>query len=182
MRMTLTLGLSRLCMVSSVDDAASVVAWYRSATLAASPTNVASTRYPDPCFSVKIAGINADMFPTQRPRRLRHHPVLRDLVRETVLTVNDFILPLFVRPGKDVKKEIASMPGNFQLSVDRLVDEVGKARDLGVRAFILFGIPAHKDATGTSAWADDGIVQQALRAVRAAHKDVLLITDECFCE
>ncbi|MBM4071423.1 MAG: porphobilinogen synthase [Planctomycetes bacterium] len=122
------------------------------------------------------------MFPAQRPRRLRHHPVLRDLVRETALTVNDFILPLFVRPGKDIKKEIASMPGNYQLSVDRLVDEIDKARDLGVHAFILFGIPAHKDATGSSAWADDGIVQQALRAVRAAHKDVLLITDECFCE
>ncbi len=122
------------------------------------------------------------MFPTDRPRRLRHHPVLRDLVRETTLTVNDLILPLFVRPGKGIRKEIASMPGNYQLSVDRLVDEVGTARDLGVRAFILFGIPAHKDATGSSAFADDGIVQQALRALRAAHKDILLISDECFCE
>src|SRR5437773_5117793 len=122
------------------------------------------------------------MFPTDRPRRLRHHPVLRDLVRETTLTVNDLILPLFVRPGRGVKKEIASMPGNYQLSTDRLVDEVGAAVDDGVRAFILFGIPAHKDADGSSAWADDGIVQQALRAVRAAHADVLLITDECFCE
>lgn len=122
------------------------------------------------------------MFPSERPRRLRHHPVLRDLVRETTLTVNDLILPLFVRPGKGIKKEIPSMPGNFQLSVDRLVDEVGTARDLGIRAFILFGIPAHKDATGSSAWADDGIVQQALRGVREVHKEVLLITDECFCE
>jgi porphobilinogen synthase len=122
------------------------------------------------------------MFPATRLRRLRHHPVLRDLVRETTLTVRDFILPLFVRPGHGVKKEIASMPGNYQLSVDRLVDEVGEAADLGVRAFIFFGIPEHKDATGTSAATDDGIVQQALRAVRAAHKDVLLMTDECFCE
>jgi porphobilinogen synthase len=122
------------------------------------------------------------MFPTQRPRRLRHHPVLRDLVRETTLTVHDLILPLFVRPGRGIKKEIASMPGNYQLSVDRLVDEVGTARDLGVRAFILFGIPTHKDATGAVACADDGIVQQALRALREAHKDVLLVTDECFCE
>src|SRR5438309_1270560 len=122
------------------------------------------------------------MFPTNRLRRLRHHPVVRDLVRETTLTPHDLILPLFVRPGRNVRKEIASMPGNHQLSVDRLVDEVGAAVDLGVRAFILFGIPESKDATGSGACADDGIVQQALRAVRAAHKDALLITDECFCE
>ena len=122
------------------------------------------------------------MFPIDRPRRLRHHPVLRDLVREASLSVHDLILPLFVRPGKGVRKEIASMPGNFQLSVDCLVEEVAKARDLGIKAFILFGIPATKDATGSSATADDGIVQQALRALRQAHKDVLLITDECFCE
>jgi porphobilinogen synthase len=123
------------------------------------------------------------MFPTDRPRRLRRHPLLRDLVRETTLTVQDLILPLFVRPGRGVKKEIASMPGNYQLSVDRLVDEVGAAADLGVRAFILFGIPAHKDATGASALEDDGIVQQALRALRGTYKDrILLLTDECFCE
>ena len=122
------------------------------------------------------------MFPSDRPRRLRHHPVLRDLARETSLSVRDLILPLFVRPGKGVRKEIASMPGNYQLSVDCLVEEVGKAHDLGIQAFILFGIPAHKDATGSTATADDGIVQQALRALRQAHKDVLLITDECFCE
>src|SRR5438552_5647268 len=122
------------------------------------------------------------MFPTRRPRRLRHHPVVRSLVRETDLTPEDLILPLFVRPGKNVKKEIASMPGNYQLSVDRLVDEVGTAVDLGLQAFMFFGIPSHKDATGSSAWTDDGIVQQALRAVRAAHPDALLITDECFCE
>src|SRR2546422_16755 len=122
------------------------------------------------------------MFPIDRPRRLRHHPVLRELVRETTLAVHDLILPLFVRPGRGIKKEIASMPGNFQLSVDRLVDEVGSASDLGIRAFMLFGIPASKDATGSSACDDDGIVQQALRALRAAHKEALLITDECFCE
>jgi porphobilinogen synthase len=123
------------------------------------------------------------MFPTQRPRRLRSHPLIRSLVRETTLSVDDLIFPLFVRPGRGVKKEIASMPGNYQLSVDRLVDEVGASVKLGLRAFILFGIPAHKDATGSSALADDGIVQQALRVLRAAFKDqVLLITDECFCE
>src|SRR5215831_12201581 len=90
----------------------------------------------------------ASGFPFFRPRRLRHNPILRNLVRETTLTVNDFILPLFVRPGRGVKKEIPSMPGNHQLSVDRLVDEVGAAAELGVRAFILFGIPDRKDATG----------------------------------
>jgi porphobilinogen synthase len=122
-------------------------------------------------------------FPIVRPRRLRHHPLVRDLVRETAITVNDLIYPLFVRPGRGVKKEIASMPGNYQLSVDRLLDEVGAAADLGVRAFILFGIPAHKDATGSSALGDDGIVQQALRALRSQFRDkVLLLTDECFCE
>jgi porphobilinogen synthase len=108
--------------------------------------------------------------------------VLRGLVRETELTPQDLILPLFVRPGKNVKNEIGSMPGNYQLSVDRLVDEVGKQIDVGLKSFILFGIPTHKDATGSSASSDDGIIQQALRAVRAAHKDALLITDECFCE
>jgi porphobilinogen synthase len=127
--------------------------------------------------------MSTEGFPTIRPRRLRRHPLLRELVRETSLQVSDLILPLFVRPGKGVKKEIPSMPGNHQLSVDRLVDEVGEAAELGVRTFILFGIPAHKDATGSSALADDGIVQQALRALRQAFQDkVLLITDECFCE
>lgn len=121
-------------------------------------------------------------FPTIRPRRLRYHPQVRELVRETTLAVSDLILPLFVRPGRSIRKEIASMPGNFQLSVDTLIDEVGAAADLGVRAFILFGIPTHKDAVGSSAVDDEGIVQQALRALRLRYKDVLLMTDECFCE
>jgi porphobilinogen synthase len=123
------------------------------------------------------------VFPTVRPRRLRHNPLVRDLVRETTLTVRDLIFPLFVRPGRGVKKEIASMPGNYQLSPDRLADEVGAVVALGVRAFILFGIPARKDAEGRAALDDDGIVQQALRSLRGTFKDaVLLLTDECFCE
>ena len=122
------------------------------------------------------------MFPQTRLRRLRYHPVVRDLVRETSLAASDFILPLFVRPGKNIKNEIASMPGNYQLSIDRLIDEVGAATQLGIRAFIFFGIPSTKDAQGSTAWQDDGIVQQALRALRPIFKDVLLITDECFCE
>ncbi|HMC64541.1 MAG TPA: porphobilinogen synthase, partial [Gemmataceae bacterium] len=82
-------------------------------------------------------------FPTARPRRLRYHPLVRGLVRETALAVDDLILPVFVRPGRGVRNEIASMPGNYQLSVDRLVDEVGAAAELGIRAFMLFGIPSH---------------------------------------
>ena len=122
-------------------------------------------------------------FPTIRPRRLRYHPLVRELVRETELSPRDLILPLFVRPGKGVRQEIASMPGNHQLSTDTLVDEVGAARDLGITSFILFGIPESKDATGSSALQSEGIVQQALRGLRRAFKqDVLLITDECFCE
>ncbi len=122
-------------------------------------------------------------FPTVRPRRLRHNPLIRDVVRETTLSVQDLILPLFVRSGRGIKKEIASMPGNYQLSIDCLVDEVGDALELGVCSFILFGIPAHKDATGSGALDPEGIVQQALRALRKEYGDrALLMTDECFCE
>lgn len=89
-------------------------------------------------------------FPTARPRRLRYNPLVRELVRETELSSRDLILPLFVRPGKGVRQEISSMPGNYQLSVDTLIDEVGASRELGIKAFILFGIPEYKDATGSS--------------------------------
>jgi porphobilinogen synthase len=122
-------------------------------------------------------------FPTSRPRRLRYNPLVRDLVRETELSPNDLILPLFVKPGRGLRQEIASMPGNFQLSVDTLVEEVGAARGLGIKSFILFGIPTTKDARGSSALEDLGIVQESLRSLRKAHgTSVLLITDECFCE
>ncbi len=127
--------------------------------------------------------MNAASFPIARPRRLRANPLVRDMVRETTLDVNDLILPLFVRPGTNVRQPIASMPGNYQLSVDTLIDEVGAAKLLGVRAFLLFGIPTYKDATGSSALNDDGIVQQASRALRRAFKnEIVLLTDECFCE
>ena len=122
-------------------------------------------------------------FPAVRPRRLRRNALLRDLVRETDLHPANFILPLFVRPGRGVRQEIASMPGQYQLSVDRLSDEVGPAAELGIRTFLLFGIPERKDATGSSALDDDGIVQRALIGLRQAFGDsVLLVTDECFCE
>ena len=122
-------------------------------------------------------------FPVARPRRLRANPLVREMVRETSLDPSDFILPLFVRPGKAIRQEISSMPGNYQLSVDMLLEEVGSAKDLGIRAFILFGIPAFKDATGSSALKDSGIVQEALRALRKQFSsEVLLLTDECLCE
>src|SRR5262249_55672148 len=122
-------------------------------------------------------------FPTVRSRRLRYHPLIRALVRETSLAVSDLILPFFIRPGRGVKKEIASMPGTYQWSVDRLVEEVGSAVDSGLKSFVLFGIPSSKDSTGSSALGDDGIVQQALRALRETFKgEILLIADECFCE
>ena len=129
------------------------------------------------------ADFPAPGFPTSRLRRLRHNPLVRELVRETTLSPRDLILPLFVRPGQSVRQEISSMPGNHQLSVDRLIEEIGAARELGITAFILFGIPEYKDAAGSSALRDEGIVQQALRAARAAFgASVLLVTDECFCE
>jgi porphobilinogen synthase len=104
-------------------------------------------------------------------------------VRETSLSPADFILPLFVRHGSGVRKEIASMPGNYQLSLEHLADEVGPALDLGIRAFILFGIPAAKDDVGASALEEGGIVQQALRLLKKQFGGrALLITDECFCE
>lgn len=121
-------------------------------------------------------------FPVIRPRRLRGHPLLRGLMRETSLTPSQLILPLFVRPGHGVRREIASMPGHHQWSVDRLHEVVGAAVDVGVNSFILFGIPAAKDATGSNALHEHGVVQQALRGLRRTFPEVLLICDECFCE
>jgi porphobilinogen synthase len=124
-----------------------------------------------------------DGFPNRRMRRLRYNRHVRRLVRETSLSPDDFILPLFVRPGRGVRQDIKSMPGHAQLSVDRLADVVGSACDLGVTSFMLFGIPESKDAAGGSAVRDDGIVQQAVRGLRDTFGDAaLLITDECFCE
>lgn len=121
-------------------------------------------------------------FPALRLRRLRQHPVLRELVRETRLDVGDLIQPFFVRPGSSLRREIASMPGQYQLSVDQLVREAEAVRNLGIRACILFGIPESKDPEGTSALRDDGIVAQAVRSLKRAMPDLLVITDECFCE
>jgi porphobilinogen synthase len=104
------------------------------------------------------------------------------MVRETRLSPDDFILPLFVRPGKGLKNEIASMPGNYQLSVDTLVEECGASFDEGIGAVILFGIPEHKDALGTSAYDDNGIICESVRAIKSAVPDMTVITDVCMCE
>jgi len=121
-------------------------------------------------------------FPTQRPRRLRRTDALRRLVRETVLTPDDMILPLFAIGGKKVKTPIAAMPGQFQLSPDMLAQTAREAAELGIPAVILFGIPDDKDAVGSEAYAADGIVQRAVRAVKEAVPDLLVITDVCLCE
>jgi porphobilinogen synthase len=122
------------------------------------------------------------MYPQTRLRRLRMHPRLRDLVRETRLAPSDFILPLFVRPGKGQRIPIKSMPGQFQLSVDQLPAEIREIESLGIPAVILFGIPDHKDAHGSGAYADDGIVQQALKAMKDTGAKTLLMADVCLCE
>ena len=121
-------------------------------------------------------------FPSTRLRRLRYHPAVRQLVRETRLSASNLVLPLFVRPGKKVRQEIASMPGNFQLSPDLLLDEIRLAADLGVGGVILFGIPETKDAAGSDATSESGIIAQTIRAVKQAVPEMLLITDVCFCE
>jgi len=115
-------------------------------------------------------------------RRLRASEALRSLVRETRLAPTQFILPLFVCPGEGVRREISSMPGNYQLSIDELVKECADAAKLGIGGVILFGIPAVKDELASGAYADDGIVQQALRAVKREVPKLLLITDVCNCE
>ncbi len=122
------------------------------------------------------------MFPHTRLRRLRMHPRLRDMVRETELSPADFILPLFVRFGKDQRVPIGSMPGHFQHSVDQLPEEIREIESLGIPAVILFGIPERKDAVGSDAYSDTGIVQQAVRAIKEVTSNLLVITDVCFCE
>jgi porphobilinogen synthase len=121
-------------------------------------------------------------FPTTRLRRLRHHPAVRRLIRETRLSPESLILPLFARPGKGVRQPIASMPGHAQLSVDLVAEEAKAAAKLGLGGVILFGIPAEKDAAGRDSYSPTGIVQQAIKAAKDAAPDLLVITDVCFCE
>lgn len=121
-------------------------------------------------------------FPVHRPRRLRRSETLRRMVRETTLAPSDFVYPLFVMEGRGERRPIASMPGIFNLSVDTAVAEAKAARALDIPALILFGIPERKDAEGTQAYATDGIVQRALRALKEAVPELQLIADVCLCE
>jgi porphobilinogen synthase len=121
-------------------------------------------------------------FPAYRPRRMRRTEGLRRMVRETRLSVDQLILPLFVVPGRGVEKPVQSMPGVAQMSVDRVSEECRAVRDLGIPAVILFGIPALKDATGSEAYRDDGVIPQAVRAIKRATPDLTVITDVCLCE
>lgn len=121
-------------------------------------------------------------FPEYRPRRLRKNDLFRRLIRETRLSVDSFIFPLFATVGKGVKKPIDSMPGHFQLSVELLVKEVQECRELGIPAVLLFGIPERKDEAASGAFARDGIVQQAVRRIKDKVPDILVVTDVCLCE
>ena len=121
-------------------------------------------------------------FPVTRSRRLRMNGVLRSMVSETRLSPEQFVYPMFVCPGDGIKKEIASMPGNYHWSVDTLVEEVRNVKSLGIGGIMLFGIPQKKDDGATGAYDDHGIVQEALRALKREVKDILLITDVCLCE
>jgi porphobilinogen synthase len=118
----------------------------------------------------------------KRPRRLRRTAALRDLVRETTLEPDDFVYPLFVVPGEDVRRPVSSMPGVDQLSVDRLAGEARDLAALGVKAALLFGIPGAKDPQGTESFAEDGVVQQAIRALKDASPELVVMTDVCLCE
>jgi len=117
-----------------------------------------------------------------RPRRLRSNENIRRMVRETKLSPDDFIYPMFVTHGKGVKKEISSMPGNYQQSIDNLVKDCLEVRDLGIPAVILFGIPEHKDEVGSEGYSDEGIVQHAIKAIKNKIPDLTVITDVCLCE
>ncbi|MEO0255116.1 MAG: porphobilinogen synthase [candidate division WOR-3 bacterium] len=121
-------------------------------------------------------------FPFIRMRRLRKKEFLRDLVRETVLTPDDLVYPLFVIKGEGKKEEISSMPGQYRYSIDVLCEEIQKIKEEGIKAVILFGIPEKKDEMGSDSYSDDGIIQRALREIRKFEKDIILITDLCMCE
>jgi len=122
------------------------------------------------------------LFPDYRPRRLRQSEALRRMIRETSLSVNDLILPLFAIGGQDIRNPIPSMPGHFQLSVDNLLKTAKEAYDLGIPAIVLFGVPDKKDSLGTQAYAEDGIVQKATRAEKNKFPELVVITDVCLCQ
>jgi porphobilinogen synthase len=121
-------------------------------------------------------------FPLHRSRRLRRTEAIRSLVRETRLCAESLIYPMFACPGARVRKEVASMPGIFQQSVDQIVEECREIAELGISGVILFGLPEKKDEQGSEAWSDEGAVQRAIRAIREAKLDLIVITDVCLCE
>ncbi len=121
-------------------------------------------------------------FPEYRPRRLRKNDLFRRIIRETALSVNDFISPLFIVPGKEVKKPVASMPGIFQQSADHAIKDVQALHSLGVPAVLLFGIPEKKDEIASGAFAKDGVIQRAVRRIKEKRPDMLIVTDVCLCE
>ena len=121
-------------------------------------------------------------FPVVRPRRLRNGATIRRMVRENRLSVDDLIYPLFVTNGEGVRNPIGSMPGVFQLSVDQVLEEMKEIKSLGIPAVLLFGIPAYKDAQGSSAYDDNEAVQRAIRAIKAKYPEILVIPDLCMCE
>jgi len=121
-------------------------------------------------------------FPSYRPRRLRSSDAIRGMVRETSLSPKDFIYPLFVKPGRGLRDEVGSMPGVFQLTLDQLPAEIDELKELGIPAVILFGLPESKDEVGTGAYDRDGIVQQAIRAIKAHDPEYYVVTDVCMCE
>lgn len=121
-------------------------------------------------------------YPIYRPRRLRKNEKLRSLIRETELSVNDFIYPMFIAEGDNIKKEVKSMPGVFQLSLEHFVKEAKEVQKLGIPAILIFGIPKKKDEVGSEAYNPKGIVQQAIKKVKKACPDLLVVTDVCLCE
>src|SRR5882724_8698273 len=121
-------------------------------------------------------------YPLYRPRRLRESPLVRKMVRETILRTEDLVYPLFVVHGRGVREPIGPMPGQFRLSIDELLKECKDAASMGIPAVLLFGLPAEKDPRGTEAYAEDGIIQQAVRAVKETIPDLLVVTDVCLCE
>lgn len=121
-------------------------------------------------------------FPSVRMRRLRRSAAIRDMVRENSLSVDSFIYPLFIVEGENVKREISAMPGQFQMSIDNVLIECGELVDLGIRSVLLFGIPREKDEIGSGAYAAEGVIQTAVRAIKKQFPDLLVITDVCLCE
>jgi len=121
-------------------------------------------------------------FPTLRLRRLRQHPVLRDLIRENDVTLQDLIFPLFIKGREGKKLPLESMPGLFQIPIQALQEEIEELRGLGVTSVLLFGIPAHKDSLGSDSYCDEGIVQEAIKTIRKAAPEMLIVSDVCFCE